>query len=319
MSVSNSSCFDGVDSSNWYKMTAIVFSLVVNNILLPFFYGIIWFERFGSDKHRTLINKLVSSLCWNFLVFYGLLQNAFAIRMGFGPMPNWLCFLQTWVRKSQVICCILLLTSMTAVRYVFIFWLKNPIAFNDEFWFAFISIWVVFFASMFQLIRMFVPGNHLFDLNYCSGHDPSKNLGLPAFARGYVDLAALVVHLWVYARVFYFKLKKVKSFGPESRASFLKRQILAELEIQTLTSLAINFTIVALLGANVILSSRLRVETCRDYRTFPNYLSIYFNNLIFPSSIGIWVIIFYYHRNQAMRMFLQRELRNSDMLFTLNI
>ena len=319
MSISNGSCFDGVDSSNWYKTTAIGFSLVVNNALLPFFFGIIWFERFGSDKLRTLFNKLVSSLCWNSLVFHGLLQNAFTIRTAFGPMPNWLCFLLSWIRKSQTVCSILLVTSMTAVRYLFIFRLKNPGAFNDEFWFAFVSIWVVAFASLFQLIRMLVPGNHLFDLNYCSGDDPSKNLCLPAFARGYVDLGALALHACFYARVFFFKLKTAKSFGPESRASFLKRQILAELESHTLTSLAINFSIVGLLGVNVILNSRLRLETCQDYQTFPNYLSIYFSNLIFPTSFGVWVIIFYYHRNQAMRMFLQRELRNSDMLNTLNI
>jgi hypothetical protein len=33
-------------------------------ILLPLIYSIIWFERYGSDNKRPLLNKLVSSICW---------------------------------------------------------------------------------------------------------------------------------------------------------------------------------------------------------------------------------------------------------------
>jgi hypothetical protein len=37
----------------------ISFILTIINILLP--YGIIWYERFGTDNKRTLMNKLVKT------------------------------------------------------------------------------------------------------------------------------------------------------------------------------------------------------------------------------------------------------------------
>ena len=40
----------------------------------PLFLGVILFERFGSDKKRTLINLLVSSICWRFITWNLLVQ-----------------------------------------------------------------------------------------------------------------------------------------------------------------------------------------------------------------------------------------------------
>ena len=33
-------------------------------------FGIIWFERFGSDLKRMFTNKMVSSICWSILAWY---------------------------------------------------------------------------------------------------------------------------------------------------------------------------------------------------------------------------------------------------------
>ena len=50
----------------------------VLNIAL--YYGIIWFERFGSDKPRTLINQLFASVCWSGMFWMFLVQIPFVIR-----------------------------------------------------------------------------------------------------------------------------------------------------------------------------------------------------------------------------------------------
>ena len=45
-----------------------IVSVIVTVILVVFLtfgnFGIIWYEKFGSDKKRTLINKLFASVCW---------------------------------------------------------------------------------------------------------------------------------------------------------------------------------------------------------------------------------------------------------------
>jgi hypothetical protein len=47
---------------------AIVLSVLLSLIVLPSLYGIIWFERFGSDSKRTLINQLFASVCWYLMI-----------------------------------------------------------------------------------------------------------------------------------------------------------------------------------------------------------------------------------------------------------
>ena len=50
------------------KIFALFFSILLSLIVLPFLYGIIWYEKFGTNSKRTLINQLVCSICW-YLIF----------------------------------------------------------------------------------------------------------------------------------------------------------------------------------------------------------------------------------------------------------
>jgi hypothetical protein len=62
-------------------------------------------------------------------------------------------------RKAIIINCTILVTAMTLFRYVFIFWLKNPAAFEDDFWLIFVNAWSMTFSFLSQLPRALVPGN----------------------------------------------------------------------------------------------------------------------------------------------------------------
>ena len=56
------------------KVISVVFATVGIFFLIPLTYGIIWYEHFGSDKKRTLLNKFVSSLCWAFMEWFWIIQ-----------------------------------------------------------------------------------------------------------------------------------------------------------------------------------------------------------------------------------------------------
>jgi hypothetical protein len=56
------------------KIAAVAFSGLGGLVLLPLVYFIIWYERYGSDHKRTLLNKLVSSLCWSFFEWFFIVQ-----------------------------------------------------------------------------------------------------------------------------------------------------------------------------------------------------------------------------------------------------
>ena len=41
------------------KTTSIAITVILMAILVPIGYGIIWYEKYGSDKKRILINRCV--------------------------------------------------------------------------------------------------------------------------------------------------------------------------------------------------------------------------------------------------------------------
>jgi len=46
------------------KIVFFTLSHLLNVINCLLFYGIIWYERFGTGHRRTLLNKIVSLICW---------------------------------------------------------------------------------------------------------------------------------------------------------------------------------------------------------------------------------------------------------------
>jgi hypothetical protein len=60
----------------------------------PLLLVVIWFERFGSDKKRTLINMMATKVCWiNLLILYTV-RAAEIVRFTAGPLPKALCCFQ---------------------------------------------------------------------------------------------------------------------------------------------------------------------------------------------------------------------------------
>ena len=131
------------------KNATLVFVLVVSTLVgifgSPLLFAIIWFERFGSDKKRTLLNMLVNMNCWTCIAFLILGQAPIIFIYTFGPLPQIFCYIHTVVRQS-IICSILMyIDAIIVIRYVYIFKLKNPAAFRDDFWCLFVSVWIHLF------------------------------------------------------------------------------------------------------------------------------------------------------------------------------
>ena len=61
----NTIFFSNAYKHDWYMALGVALSICNLFALTPFLYTIIWYERFGSDHPRTLINQLVASTCWN--------------------------------------------------------------------------------------------------------------------------------------------------------------------------------------------------------------------------------------------------------------
>jgi len=308
--MSNTTCFETLDSPNGHKTSLVVISLIAGLILIPVAFSLIWYERFGSDKRRTLINKLVSALCWNGIVFCTTCQLAYSIRFYFGPLPQLACFWLVVMRKTIIINITFILNAMTLTRYIFIFWLKNPAAFNDEFWFIYVNLWTTGFSFITQFLRGVVPGSQLLEFNICSGEDPSIILSHPPFMRGYIEISSVIFHVYAYLRIAVHKRKEAASFGPSIRAHFTKNIILQELEKQSLTSIVLNFlgTLSLVLGSVAMLV--IKIRNCDDLLDSFNNLLIVYSYLIYPNLSAVLIMMMYFMKNKSILQHIFREIKN---------
>lgn len=306
----SSSCFDLIDSDNAIKNVAIAFSVVASIVLPPICYSVVWFEKFGTDSKRTLINMLVSSICWNGIVWCLTVQNLYSLRFVIGPLPSYVCFWFIMLKKMFVSQGLLLIDAMTIVRYVFILWLKNPAAFKDDFWFVLINIWIVCFSFIGQLVRAMAPGNHQLEYKLCTGDDPNYMLTLPPVGRGLVETVSVIVHICVYVRIAVHRLKSVPA-GPEARSLFLKNLVIMDMEKDSLTSFTINFVSSVFIATSVLLAIVINLKTCEDFGTYPKYLLTYFNYLVLPCLYMLGTMFLYYLRGDGLRKTMFRKFSES--------
>ena len=54
--------------------------------------------------------------------------------------------------------CLIIYDAIILVRYIFIFWLKNPMAVNDDFWSSFLNVWIVGASAIVNYVHGFLPG-----------------------------------------------------------------------------------------------------------------------------------------------------------------
>ncbi len=111
--------------SFWF---VLVLSFCVCCLCCILSFGIVWFEKFGSDSRRTLINKLVSSIYFTTMVELPLIYVFEAFRFFYGPYPQFACYLFAAVKNSLKWQALLLLDLIMISKYLFGFWLKNPAA-----------------------------------------------------------------------------------------------------------------------------------------------------------------------------------------------
>lgn len=113
---SNFEFFFGLMENNSTKFCSIGYAIIASMIVLPFVFTIIWFEKYGSDKKRTLINMLVSSSYWSVIQAWFLVYLPDMVRFSFGPLPQQLCFFFGIFRHVIIVEVILFLDSIAIVR-----------------------------------------------------------------------------------------------------------------------------------------------------------------------------------------------------------
>ena len=164
--------FSNAYDNDLFKALGIITSLLNFFVLTPFLYAIIWYEQFGSDHPRSLINQLVASTCWNGIV-HNLLNIPLLIFIdSFGPMSPSFCQLNYVLKNSIIIHLVLMIIFIIFAKYLSIFVLKNPTEICSDFWCFYLNILSLVLALVSQTAFILFPGKNPMDFNICTGTNP---------------------------------------------------------------------------------------------------------------------------------------------------
>ena len=96
-------------------------------------FGIIWYEKHGNHRYRTLINQLFATVSW-FVIFYILLVFLpDGIRYMVGPLDATFCDVHNILKNFFSVCIMLTMDCIIVLRYIFIFKWSNFAIINDDF------------------------------------------------------------------------------------------------------------------------------------------------------------------------------------------
>ena len=202
--------FTGLFENRPSKTFAVIFSCLGGSIVLSLLYSIIWYERFGSDNKRTLLNKLVSSLCWTCFEWFFSIQIVDMFRYVVGPLPQFLCIVELYLKNAIFTQQMLLIIGIIITRYLFIFWLKNPVAFQDDFWNLFLNIWIIGYSLITQGISFLMPGRYTLYFYICTGKNPLPFEKIPLKSGLHLQILSLVMflsHIFVSLKTYNYKQK----------------------------------------------------------------------------------------------------------------
>jgi hypothetical protein len=176
---SSQSNFNQLFENRFSKNIIVVISFFINLISIGLSYGIVWYEHYGSDSRRTLMNKLVASIFQTAIIGVLLIQLSDLPRYYIGPLPVFYCFLQSVFKNSVKWQCLLLLDSVIIARYIFIFKLKNPGAVQDDFWSLFVNITTMGISFLSNFVIFSLPGRKPLHYYTCADIDPTLDYLLP--------------------------------------------------------------------------------------------------------------------------------------------
>ena len=309
-------CFFDVDANNFEKYycglfenrilttICIVFTcitILASNIL---FYGIIWFEHFGSDHKQTLVNKFLTSTCWT-LIVTGFVGGTNIIRFLFGPWSTGICFANIVVKQSLRTQIVLLFNAISVSKYIFVFHLKNPMAVKDDFWSCFLNLTIILFSLIFNYVINVLPGRMPNAFYSCSDTDQTPYANLPQRTNGHLEVLSIFLHLCIKLKIYLFKSKKVNpEAGPiqnSYRSSVVNPDLIADVGSSLIG--------VILFGMFAILNLKVNRFTQLELNLYPNYYFMIAFQLFVPPVMSLCLSIMYYCRHSLLRNAVQRQIK----------
>ena len=153
-------------------VTALILTVISNIFLLPLVYGIIWYEV--NTHIRTLINQFLALACWTSL-WYAIWTLVFSTaRFLLGPVNDIMCGFDIVIMNTTGMCEMIFVNCIVITKYVFVYFMKNPVALDDELFKFFIGLASFLLCFVSQVVFVLIPGRNPLRFHVCTGKIPLK-------------------------------------------------------------------------------------------------------------------------------------------------
>lgn len=211
----------------------------------------------------------------------------------------------------------ILVNCVTLVKYVFVFWLKNPAGLDQDFWCTFINLWISTFHFLLYLAVGFVRQKTSVNSFVCSGltHGitslSDKNEQGTREVKVIVRMAvsiSLIIHIYVHLRIYFYKRKHNRSEANTDSQCFA-------VDMPSLASTTINFCVILTLTFCGWCVYKIDQLGPLNITYYPNHLLLYAAYLINPNITILTFTVLHYSRHEHLRKVLTRELHEVLLKF----
>ena len=298
--VPNEDYFTALFNENHVSRLCFLAFAILTTLIGPFvLYCVIWYEKFGSDNKRTLINMLATLSCWTVIEILLAVEIPEIFRYVYGPLNPTFCHIHQFLRSRLYSDLLLQLDAVAIVRYISIFWLKNPAGLKDEFWIVFLNLFLKTFNIMTNFAWYFLTPRQPVGYYICTGQDPSEDYKESLKVYAITELCSVLLHLVVNLKIHLYKRRK-NSNGEHNK--FDRSKSFASFTINLIGYI---FLITAFL--NMI---KLSGTEPKDLQNYPNYLFVYFRSLAMPGVGTIIVFSMFFTRHSGLRRLIYGELKH---------
>ena len=182
--------------------------------------GIIWYERNGDHRYRTVINQMFSTLSWIVFWYIVLVYIPDGARFLIGPLHYSICEWIYLLKNFFIGCFLLSLDCIILLRYIFIFKWNKFAVINDDLMARFFNISIVVLSLWMVVVQRLASRRMPLLYFMCAGKSPledvsSKDNFLPNTEKiNFIEIlvyASFALHLIILTKIYLYERRMEKA------------------------------------------------------------------------------------------------------------
>ena len=122
----------------------------------------------------------------------------------------------------------------------------------------------------------------------------------------FIEMVSLALYVIVSLRIIFHK--KTSRVLP-APSSVYKTSTLTSLEKQTIADISSNFFVIVCFASYFFVITKLKNMDYSEFNFYPNYLYIYFHQLLWAATISLAIALVYYIRHRPLRDTILKEIK----------